>query len=386
MNLTPQIKAAKKTALAQLERAKKNVEKTEKNLRAAAASHKEAEAEVATAKAEIAKCDAMLKLDEGSEPVAPKGKPGPKAAAPTKATAPAPSKKAAPAKKAASKQSQSRAAEGRREVLSGKRPPIKEVITKVLGKRVMSALAVYEAIMVKGQLPNSNDPKGYIGYLLSVGNPTIDPKTHEKIKLWESVPEAGRGFYRNRGVKTTKATPVKTDAAPKAKAAPKKAAKATPKKAPPKAKAAPKKAGTRQPQTCGVCGKTGHNKKGHDKAVAKAAAPAKATPAKKVAKAPKAKDAPKKAAPAKAPGEKKTVKCSKCGEAGHNSKGHDKFVAKTNGTKVAAKPRVTVVDKTQNNGSTEAKPEPAEAKPEPAKSTDEILKEAGIDLGPAIEG
>ena len=104
-----------------------------------------------------------------------------------------------------SREAQARATKGRQDVLSGKRPPIKEVITKVLGNHVMNAQRVYEAIKAKGQLPNSRDPKSYIGYLLSASKIT-DPKTGlpivdsegKEYTLWERVPERGRGFYRNR--------------------------------------------------------------------------------------------------------------------------------------------------------------------------------------------
>ena len=449
--ITTQIKAAKKAALVQLERAKKNVLKTEANLHAAAKVHNEAKSQIGVAEAEVAKHDAVLKLYEGNESSAAptKAKPGPKAkaapAAKTAAKIAAPAAKktasaaktAAPAAKVAGK---SRAADGRREVLEGKRPPIKEVITKVLGKRVMNAVQVYEAVKAKGQLPNSNDPKGYIGYLLS-GSKITDPATGQDIPLWERVHEKGRGFYRNRSTvpgQTAKAAPA-AKAAPVAKTAKKTAAKAV---------AATASTGKKTVK-CKVCQTPGHNSLGHAKwavsggakaaPVAKKAAAKTAPAAKKTAAkaAPAAKTSAKgkkqkckvcnteghnslghakwlakqsNGAPAKAaPAGKKTVKCKVCQTEGHNSLGHAKWAAKqgTNGSASApkAKKGPTVVDHSGTNGTTAAAkpqavtpdPEPAPVKVAPpapvsvpapvaapvkteAKTTDEILKEAGIDL------
>jgi hypothetical protein len=468
--ITTQIKAAKKAALVQLERAKKNVLKTEAQLHAAAKVHGEAKNQIGIAEAEVAKHDAVLKLYEGSEPTASPAKPGPKAkAAPAaktaaKTVAPAAKKTATAAKAvvpAAKVAGKSRAADGRREVLEGKRPPIKEVITKVLGKRVMNAVQVYEAVKAKGQLPNSNDPKGYIGYLLS-GSKITDPATGQDIPLWERVHEKGRGFYRNRSTvpqgktatkaapaakaapvaKTAKKTAVEAVASPastakktvkckvcqtpghnslghakwlaaggaKAASAAKTAAKTAPVAKKTAAKAAPtaktaKTSAKGKKQKCKVCQTEGHNSLGHANWLAKQANGAPAKPAAKTA----AKTVP--AAKAAAPAGKKTVKCKVCQTEGHNSLGHAKWAAKqgTNGAASApkAKKGPTVVDHSATNGTTAAAtpqavtpdPEPAPAPvkvappapvsaPAPvaapvkteAKTTDEILKEAGIDL------
>jgi hypothetical protein len=305
---------------------------------------------------------------------------------------------------------------GRRAVLSGKRPPIKESIAKVLGNRVMNSQQIFEAIKAKGQdqLPDSNDPKSYIGYLLSASKVT-DPKTGQDVPLWERVASAGRGFYKNRGVvakapaKTaaTKAAPgVNPARAPKTAApAGKKTVKckicnqpghnsrghdkwASAKAVPAKA-AAPKVSPATRQNKCKICNQPGHNSKGHDKALAKAAAPA--------AKAPKAATVKAAAAPKAATAGKQPNKCKICNQPGHNSKGHDKAVAKANGV---VRTTATVIDKTvHTNGTTAAaKPAPVPAAPESApapvkaestpapvkaaaKTTDEILAEAGIDLG-----
>lgn len=404
MTLTTQIKAVQKTASKELQRAEKRLAKADVHAKAAAQELLAARAEVAQKRTAAKSAEDMLKSHAGSEKVKPGPKPkAPKAVAATKGThgskkpGPKPKVAAKTALKTADKNDKkpSRAAQGRREVASGKRPPIKDVIAKVLGKRVMHANTVYEAIKEKGQLPNSGDPRGYIGYLLSASKVTISRGGKDvEVPLFERVHEKGRGFYKNRGVAATATTAsVKTSAAPvKAKPGPKpKAAAAKAPKEPKAAKTVATKSaapvvGGKRTVTCKTCGQPGHNSKGHDRAVAKAGStetiikPAKKEAAPKAAKAPKAEAAPK------AEGEKRTVKCGKCGATGHNAKGHDRAVAKTNGH-------------TNGNGnghstSAEAK---AEAKVEAAKveakkaekaeetkdasgmSTDEILASAGID-------
>jgi uncharacterized C2H2 Zn-finger protein len=368
-----------------LERSKKNLMKTEKALQSATQMHADAKEQVAQDEV------AARQLDDAYKAL---GSDGASASKDSKET-PTPKGQA---KAASTKTVKSLATEGRREGSSGKRPSIKEIIKETLGNNVMSATQVYDAIKAKGQLPNSNDPRGYIGYLLS-GSKTVDPSMGS-IPLWERVPEAGRGFYRNRGVKTTK---VKTDTAPKVESASKKATeKSTPK---PRGKSPDRKNHILQlkqdnpswnaPKIAGEVGCS---------AAYVYAVWGKGTPVKKV-DAPKtlAKSAPAKSAAPKTTDGKRTVKCTVCGQLGHNSRGHDKFVAKThgtkvavephimvvdktltNGTKVAVEPHIMVVDKTLTNGSSEAKLEPAKVEAAPAQTADEILAEAGIDLGPAI--
>ena len=357
MSALTDIKTRIKKNAQDLKAAQRREAKADAAARTAAQNLNDARGGVEVQVAEHARLAAILKLeDSGSSKTTKakvtKGKPGPKpkalkAAPKVKAPKgkPGPKPKAAKAVKAkaapSAARNQSRAAQGRREVASGKRLPIKEVIAKVLGKRVMNAQQVYEAIKEKGTLPNSGDPRGYIGYMLSASKATIKKGGKDvEVPLFERVPEKGRGFYKNRGVDASKASAA-------LKAAPAKAVKAKPAKAAktaPKAAAAPKgptnKDGKRT-VTCKKCGKTGHNSKGHDRAVAAATMGGSKTP--KAVK-PAAKTAPKAAAaPKVVTGEKKTVTCKVCNTKGHNSKGHDRWAsskalpAKTNGHATAAK-------------------------------------------------
>jgi uncharacterized C2H2 Zn-finger protein len=354
MNHVTQMRQARRSAASQLDKAKRRLATTEKQAREAAAAFQTAKEHVKTLTGTLTKIDEALKT-VGETETPTKAKLGPKytkikakAATKTGGKKPGPKAKAKPAK-AAKRVNHSRAAEGRREVASGKRPPIKDTIAKVLGKRVMNSQQVYEAIKEKGQLPNSGDPRGYIGYLLSASKTIIKRGGKDvEVPLFERVPEKGRGFYKNRGVVNAKADS-REIVNPK-KAEPKKAA-AKPAKA-----ETPTKDGKRTVK-CGKCGALGHNAKGHDKAVA----------AKETKAAPKAE--------AKTAEGKKTVKCGKCGALGHNAKGHDKFVAKNGGGKTAT-----------NGTNGHAEPATAEhvaaaeEKKDEDKSTDEILKEAGLDV------
>lgn len=130
--------------------------------------------------------------------------------------------------KKAPKKSASRQAAGRREVAENKRPTIRDAMMKVMGTKVMSRQQVFDLLKAKGWLPNSNDPLGYVGYLLSA------TKAKDGGHLFERVAEKGRGFYR---VKQEAAAPVVAPAAPKAKRKYTKKAAAAPKAAAPKAEA-----------------------------------------------------------------------------------------------------------------------------------------------------
>lgn len=93
-----------------------------------------------------------------------------------------------------------RAQQGRREVLEGKRPPIKDAIKTILGDKTMSSTDIFEALKKRGWLPNSNNPRAYTSYVLSSN------KEH-----FESVRGLGRGFYRviggtSKGSSTAKKT------------------------------------------------------------------------------------------------------------------------------------------------------------------------------------
>lgn len=107
----------------------------------------------------------------------------------------------------------SNANEGRREVTSGKRPPIKDAIQKVMGSRMMSIDDIVDALKAKSWTPNSNDPRQYVAYLLS--------STKDRFVR---VKGAGRGMYRcvEAAPSTTKVEPIVKVAAtqPAAEAAP----------------------------------------------------------------------------------------------------------------------------------------------------------------------
>ncbi len=139
------------------------------------------------------------KAEAAPQAAAPaKGKKGKAPAAESQAPAAAPQ---APAKKGPKTQ-KSRAAEGRRAVLSGERPTLKDAMKQVMGTEVMNSAQIFEKLKEKGWLPNSNDPKNYIGYSLS-----------SMKKDFEPVPAQGRGFYRVRGSATNGAAKVVSNGA-----------------------------------------------------------------------------------------------------------------------------------------------------------------------------
>lgn len=85
-------------------------------------------------------------------------------------------------------------AEGRRAVAEGRRPPIKDAISKVMGNRTMAIVDVFNGLKEKGWLPNSNEPRQYISYLLSTSK-----------DRFERAPNGGRGIYRVKSGATTTA-------------------------------------------------------------------------------------------------------------------------------------------------------------------------------------
>ena len=89
-------------------------------------------------------------------------------------------------------------AEGRRAVAEGVRPPIKEAIATVMGDRTMTIDEIFEGLRAKNWLPNSNEPRQYISYLLSTSK-----------ERFERVRSAGRGVYRGK-------TTAEVETAPKA--------------------------------------------------------------------------------------------------------------------------------------------------------------------------
>lgn len=171
-------------------------------------------------------------------PAKPKGKPGPKPKGKPAAETPAkpkgkpgPKPKAEKASKGETSKAagKSRAAEGRRAVARGERPPIKQAMAQVMGGDTCNPAMVAERLAAKGWTPAAADPKTYCGYMLSSNK-----------DMFERVPAKGRGFYRVKdGVSTAASTPAAAPApvatpapAPAAKAEATEAKKEAPKEAP----------------------------------------------------------------------------------------------------------------------------------------------------------
>ncbi len=95
---------------------------------------------------------------------------------------------ASPMKKPRSKMQKQRASEGRRAVLSGERPTLRDAMRQIMGTETMNAAMIYEGLKEKGWLPNAGNPKEYIGYSLSAMK-----------KDFERVPDKGRGYYKVKG-------------------------------------------------------------------------------------------------------------------------------------------------------------------------------------------
>lgn len=92
----------------------------------------------------------------------------------------------------------SNAAEGRRAVARGDRPPMKEAMVTVMGGpggKPFDAASIVEGLEKRGWMPQSKDPQQYISYMLSSNKDTF-----ERI---------GRGQYTVRAG-ATKAAPKKT--------------------------------------------------------------------------------------------------------------------------------------------------------------------------------
>jgi hypothetical protein len=332
---------------------------------------------------------------------------------------------AAPAKKATkAKSASSNAIEGRAEVNSGVRPPVKDAVRLILGTTTMRSRDITTELVARGWKPRSGNLASYVPYVLSNGSKTHDKEGRKLNPVFESVNTGeGRGFYRVR----TNAPPMnpKTLASFGGKAPKKTTAQAAPKKtaAPKVAAPAPKKAATVAtkggPRKCSVkgCGVLGHNKRGHAKYVKEQQAAAKAAAngkphtngktthaTKKVAKAVAA--ATKKVAKAAAPAPKKTAtkakaapakdrrgvgqqKCGEpgCGVLGHNKKGHAAWLAKQAGGTApkaatppkAAKPATPKAAPKKTETKAAAAPEPTAPAPSPAStpavvSTEPTLK------------
>lgn len=96
----------------------------------------------------------------------------------------------------------------RSEVKRGNRPPIKEAMARVMGVGSLTAEEILEGLKANNWLPNSQNPRQYIAYLLSSGK-----------DRFERVVGAGRGVYRvrinttNTNTNTTNKTANKTNGA-----------------------------------------------------------------------------------------------------------------------------------------------------------------------------
>ena len=130
---------------------------------------------------------------EGAEAEVPKvkGKPGPKPKVKAEASAP-------------KTPGTSRAAEGRRAVARGDRPPLKVAMALVMGTDTCNPEMVYDRMSAKGWLPASSNPKTYLGYTLSSSKDTFD-----------RVPAKGRGFYKVKASAMVATDPVEVIEAPK---------------------------------------------------------------------------------------------------------------------------------------------------------------------------
>lgn len=94
------------------------------------------------------------------------------------------------------KDGMSRAADGRRDVASGKRPAIKQACAQVLGNETLDTKEVVARLEQNGWMPNTNNPSGYINFVLS-----------SAAKKGDTFERVGRGQYRVKGAgKKDKAT------------------------------------------------------------------------------------------------------------------------------------------------------------------------------------
>jgi len=80
--------------------------------------------------------------------------------------------------------SRKNAAAGRRAVATGERPPLKDSMKAVMGKKTMNAQGVVNALAKKKWLPASSDHRQYISFMLS----NNCPDTFERTET--------RGYYR----------------------------------------------------------------------------------------------------------------------------------------------------------------------------------------------
>jgi hypothetical protein len=176
---------------------------------------------VATQKRRGRKPGSKNKVKVGAIPRAALVKATPKKTAKVKA-APKKTVKAKATPKKTAKSIKAAATEGRRAVASGKRPPLKEAMVTVMGDKECTSEMILAGLKTHGWLPNSENPRGYISYMLSSNK--------------DAFKQTSRGHYK-----------VSASYKPKSKAPKGKAPKAAAVTAP---KAAPaKKAATGKPLT-----------------------------------------------------------------------------------------------------------------------------------------
>lgn len=92
------------------------------------------------------------------------------------------------AKKATKKaRGTSAAAEGRRAVARGDRPPIRQSMARVMGTKVMSATDIVEGLTKKNWLPGAKDPRTYCLYTLSANKDVFERVSRGRYKVKAGV-------------------------------------------------------------------------------------------------------------------------------------------------------------------------------------------------------
>ena len=182
---SPAKKAAKKSPAKKAAAAPaKKIDGRSKEARAAKAAAAQASAKKAPATKTPAKAAAKAPAKKAAKKTPAKAK--------AKAAAKTPAKKAAKkapaaAKKAATKVNTSNAAEGRRAVARGDRPPMKEAMATVMGKSHMDAAGVLEGLEKRGWLPHADKPQQYISYMLSSNKDTFERVERGQYKVRDGV-------------------------------------------------------------------------------------------------------------------------------------------------------------------------------------------------------
>ena len=206
MNTYQALKIIRDRLAKDLVEGKKSYEKLSRELEALTKQVRTIEATVAVNTRLVADLDNVLRNTSeaavAQSQVKPKGKPGRKPKAKVEAATTEPKVRKKPGRKpkaeteakAAAKADKTPgkrgpkprkgAAEGRRAVAEGLRPPIKDAIAKVMGGKTMSIDDIFEGLKAKSWLPNSSEPRQYISYLLSTSKDRF-----ERV-------QGARGVYR----------------------------------------------------------------------------------------------------------------------------------------------------------------------------------------------